>query len=564
MSFFTEIIEWIKESKPDKLELSKKKRELSKKYKIKDIPTDINIYLNATSEDANIIRGYLQTKPMRTGSGVAVIATMTKPINCPHGSCIYCPGGIDSFYGSVPKSYTGKEPSTMRGIRNDYDPYRIIFNRLEQYIVIGQNPDKVDQIIMGGTFTAFPKKYQHDYVYYSFKAYNDFSKLFFKDGELDIDKFKEFFELPGDINDSGRRDRIKDKILKLKSENVKTLEEEHSDNETSSIRCIGLTIETKPDWAFREQGIEMLNLGATRIELGIQTIYDEILRYINRGHGSDDAKKAIADLRDLGFKLNFHMMPGLPDVDGKRISREKDIFSLQEIFSNPDYRPDMLKVYPCMVMPGTKLEEIFKDGTFIPLSTEEAAEIIVEMKKIVPEYCRIMRIQRDIPTYVTTAGVGRTNLRQYVDKLAHEKGVHCRCIRCREVKFTEVKEEPQIIVREYEASGGKEFFISMESNDTLLGFVRLRLPPRQLHPSITSTSALIRELHVYGQAVKIGRSDSTMSQHKGYGRKLMEKAEQIARSNGKDKMIVISGVGVRGYYKKLGYSKEGPYMVKRI
>ncbi len=563
MNFYSEIIDWIKKEKPNKEMLSKKKRELSKRHKI-DMPTDIAIYLHANSDDAQYIRPYLQTKPTRTGSGVAVIATMTKPINCPHGSCIYCPGGIDSFYGNVPKSYTGKEPSTMRGMRNDYDPYRIVFNRLEQYIVIGQNPDKVDQIVMGGTFTAFPKKYQHDYIYYSFKAFNDFSRIFYKDGELDLEEFKLFFELPGDINDPERRERIKQKILEMKDKNVKTLEEEHFWNEESNIRCIGLTIETKPDWAFADKGIELLNLGTTRVELGIQTIYDDILRYINRGHGAEDAKKAIADLRDLGFKLNFHMMPGLPDVDGKRVSKEKDIASLKEIFSNPDYRPDMLKVYPCMVMPGTELEKKYNEMIFEPLSTEDAAEIIVEMKRIVPEYCRIMRIQRDIPTYATTAGVGRTNLRQYVDELAKEKDVHCRCIRCREVKFTEVKEEPQLMIREYEASGGKEFFISMEADDKLLGFVRLRLPTRQLHPSITPTSALIRELHVYGQAVKIGGVDSEKTQHRGYGRKLMQKAEDIARSHGKDKMVVISGVGVRGYYKKLGYSLEGPYMIKGI
>jgi elongator complex protein 3 len=509
MSFYTEIIEWIKEEKPDKIKLSKHKKDLCKKYKIKDIPTDINIYLNATSEDAKIIRSYLQTKPMRTGSGVAVIATMTKPINCPHGSCIYCPGGIDSFFGNTPKSYTGKEPSTMRGIRNDYDPYRIVFNRLEQYVVIGQNPDKVDQIIMGGTFTAFPKNYQHDYVYYSFKAYNDFSNMFFINGELDIDKFKEFFELPGDINDSGRKDRIREKILQLKNRDVKTLEAEQKDNEDSSIRCIGLTIETKPDWAFADKGIEMLNLGTTRIELGIQTVYDEILRYINRGHGAEDAKRAIADLRDLGFKLNFHMMPGLPDIDGKRISKEKDIQSLREIFSNPDYRPDMLKIYPCMVMPGTVLEKSFKERKFIPLSTEDAADIIVEMKKVVPEWVRIMRVNRDIPTYATTAGIGRTNLRQYVEQLAKEKGVKCKCIRCREVGHVLLEKntslgEVKIIVREYDASNGKEYFISAEDveNDIIFGYCRLRFPPRSLHPSITLNTAIIRELHVYGQGIR--------------------------------------------------------------
>jgi len=567
-NFFTEIILWIKENKPDKEKLSKHKKELCKKYKIKDIPTDIAIYLNSPKEDAKIIRTFLQTKPMRTGSGVTVIATMTKPINCPHGSCVYCPGGLNSAFGDVPKSYTGFEPSTMRGIRNDYDPYRIIFNRLEQYVVIGQNPDKVDQIIMGGTFTSFPKEYQEEYVYYSFKAYNDFSKMFYKekDGnfEIDIDRFKEFFELPGNIKDDGRRDRIKEKILKLKNENIKSLQEEHKINETCAIRCIGLTIETKPDWAFKDQGIEMLNLGATRIELGVQTVYDDILRLINRGHGIEDTKKAIGELRDLGFKLNFHMMPGLPDKDWQRITKEKDVASLKEIFENSKFRPDMLKIYPCMVMPGTALLKKFENGVFKPLTTKEAAEIIVEAYKFIPEYCRVMRIQRDIPTYATTGGVDRTNLRQYVDELAKQKDAHPRDIRSREIKQSETKIEPEIVVREYEANDGKEYFISMESDNMILGFVRLRIPRRSLHHVITQKSALIRELHVYGQSVAIGKFDSSKTQHKGIGKKLMIEAERIAKKNERDKIIVISGVGVRGYYRKIGYELVGPYMVKRI
>ena len=564
MIFFEEIIQWIKENRPDKVDLSKHKKELCKKYKIKNIPTDIEIYLNTNSEDANLIREFLQTKPMRTGSGVAIIATMTKPINCPHGSCIYCPGGLNSSFGDVPKSYTGKEPSTMRGIRNEYDPYRIIFNRLEQYIVLGQNPDKVDQIIMGGTFTSFPKEYQEEYVKFSFKAYNDFSRLFFVEGVLDIDKFKEFFELPGDIHSMSRAERIKRKVLGLKNKNVKNLGEEQSLNQTSTIRCIGLTIETKPDWAFASHGLELLKLGTTRIELGIQTVYDDILKSINRGHSIEDSRKSIADLRDLGFKLNFHMMPGLPDVNGARISREKDIEGLKKIFEDTDFRPDMLKIYPCMVMSGTVLQKQYENRLFSPLTTEEAADIIVEAERFVPEYCRIMRIQRDIPTYATTAGVGRTNLRQYVDKLARQTKIKCRCIRCREVKELKLDSGPEIVVREYDASHGKEFFISMEADDKILGFVRLRFPPRSLHPAITLKSALVRELHVYGQAVAIGFSDRARSQHKGVGRRLMARAEEIAKSFGKDKMVVISGIGVRDYYRKLGYELEGPYMVRML
>jgi elongator complex protein 3 len=302
----------------------------------------------------------------------------------------------------------------------------------------------------------------------------------------------------------------------------------------------------------------------TRIELGVQTVYDDILKFVNRGHDIDHTKKSIADLRDLGFKLNFHMMPGLPDADGIRISKQKDIECLKTIFHDSDYRPDMIKIYPCMVMPGTELYKIYKEGIFEPLSTEEAAEIIVESYKFIPEYCRIMRIQRDIPTYATTAGVDRTNLRQYVDELAKSKGVTSRDIKAREIGLENIDGVPEIIIREYTASDGKEYFISMELQDKILGFVRLRIPSRCLHPVITETSALIRELHVYGQAVGIGQSDDSKTQHKGLGKKLMAKAEEIAIDNGKDKIIIISGVGVRGYYRKLGYRLEGPYMVKML
>ena len=563
--YLKELIDWILKNKPSKDKVMKEKVRLSRKYHLSKLPTDIEIFLNANPNDVNKIRPYLMTKPSRTSSGVSVVATMTKPFNCPHGSCVYCPGGLGSSFGDTPKSYTGNEPSTMRGMRNDYDPYRIIFNRLEQYIVMGQNADKIDQIVMGGTFCAFPKRYQQEYIYYSFKAYNDFSKTFFENGELDLVKFKEFFELPGDIKDNERAERIKKRVLELKEKDVKTLEEEHSLNEESAVRCIGLTIETKPDWGFKEHGLKMLELGATRIELGIQTVYDDILKSINRGHTIEDTKKSIAELRDLGFKLNFHMMPGLPDVNGRRISKEKDIKSIKTIFEDSAFKPDMLKIYPTLAMPGTELEKRFKDGTYKPLNTKEAAEIISEVHKFIPEYCRVMRIQRDIPTNVTLSSDTNTNLRQYVMKLADDKKIQFKDIRSREIRQETSYEKPEIVVREYEASNGKEFFISMEhiKSDKILGFVRLRFPPRSLHPVIGEDSALIRELHVYGSAVGIGKKEDK-TQHKGVGKKLMEMAEKIAQDNNKKKIIVISGVGVRGYYKKLGYTLEKPYMVKKI
>jgi len=578
MDFFSELISWTEEYKPSKQLLAKKKLQLCKKYKRREIPTDIEVYLNTPKQQVAGVRVFLQTKPTRTGSGVAIVATMSKPGVCPHGSCTYCPGGLNSYYGDVPKSYTGKEPSTMRGIRNDYDPYRIIFNRLEQYIVLGQNPDKVDQIIMGGTFPAFPKQYQEEYVRLSFKAYNDFSRLFFPRGKFDLEAFKQFFELPSPVGNPEREARITKKILALKDKQAHALEEEEVLNEQVAIRCIGLTIETKPDWGFASHGLEFLKLGCTRVELGIQTVYDEILKCTNRGHNLEDSKRSIADLRDLGFKLNFHMMPGLPDIDGKRISKEKDIENLKEIFSNPDYMPDALKIYPCMVLKGTPLYELWKRGKYTPINREQAADIIVEGKKYIPEWCRVMRIQRDIPTYRTEAGVDKTNLRQYVAELQKERNVQCKCIRCREPRskdFTEFNIENVSIKKTiYTASGGTEIFLQAvdKEHDMLLAFSRIRGPFKPFRPEITKNSAGIRELHVYGSAVPIGTSDSGLGasnsgkvQHLGLGKKLMAESEKIAREEFNiKKLLVISGIGVREYYRTIGYKNDGVYVSKKL
>jgi elongator complex protein 3 len=563
-AYMQELYDWILKHKPTKDQLHHKKLDLCKKYKRKTVPTDIELYMSAPSELVAQLKPYVSSKPIRTSSGVAVIATMSMPSLCPHGSCTFCPGGLGSPYGDTPMSYTGTEPSTMRAIRNEYDPYRIIFNRLQQYILLGQHPDKCDQIVQGGTFPSFPVDYQEHYMYYSFKAYNDFSREFFDEhGEFKLEHFKAFFELPSDPHDIERANRIKEKILTLKEKNTRSLEEEQVANETAAIRCIGLTIETKPDWGFAEHGHEFLRLGATRVELGVQTIYDDILAAVNRGHTIAETYKSIEELKDLAFKLNFHIMPGLPTPQRNRIDRDRDIASIRAMFEDDHFKPDMIKIYPCMVMPGTPLEREWKEGKFIPLSTEEAADIIVEGYRFVPEWCRIMRVQRDIPTYSTTAGVSKTNLRQYVDELALARGVVSRDIRAREIMQEEIVGEPQIVVRRYTASHGVEYFISVEANDKLLGFCRMRYPHNALRSEITPKSALIRELHVYGQAVPIGQH-SNKAQHKGFGRQLMERAEEISRTEGRDKMIVISGVGVREYYRKLGYEREGPYMCKLL
>jgi len=565
--FFREVIELIKKKKPTKKQLAVEKTRLCRKFRLKKIPRDIDILLNADIKDIPKIRKFLLAKPTRTISGVAVCAIMTKPHNCPHGRCSYCPGGVNSVFGTVPQSYTGKEPATRRAIRNNYDAYLQVMNRLEQYIAAAHVPDKLELIIMGGTFPSCSKAYQESFTKNSLQAMNDFSSLFIsKDNKLNLIKFKKFFELPGDIANEKRTKRIHKKLLKIKNKKT-SLESEQIKNEKSNIRCIGITIETKPDYGKLEQGNEMLRLGCTRVELGIQTVYDRVLEKINRGHLVKDSIESTRILKDLGFKINYQIMPGLPGV-----TKKQDLDALKTLFKDENFKPDMLKIYPCMVLEGTRLFQEYKKGKFKPLTTKQAANLIIKLKKFIPEYVRIMRVQRDIPTFMTEAGVDKTNLRQYVEKLCKEKGIKCRCIRCRETGINIMNNKTininniQIKIIGYEASKGKEFFIAAEDkkNDILFGYCRLRFPSQFLRKEITKDSSLVRELHIYSLAVPIGKKSDESFQHRGIGKKLLKTAEEVSSKNRKDKIVVISGIGARQYFAKLGYKKQGPYMVKTI
>lgn len=568
--FYFEIISALKQKKHSKKQINQLKTKLCGKYHLKKIPTDIDIMLHAKEKELKIIKKYLLTKPMRSRSGVTPIAVMSAPYSCPHGKCTFCPGGPGSEFGDVPQSYTGHEPSTMRAIRANYDSYIIVFNRLEQFVVSGHIPQKAEIIIQGGTLPGTPREYQLNFVKDIYQALNDFGALFFKktkenDIVINLEKIKTFFELPGAIGAEGRQERMNKKILEVKNKRTTTIEKEEKKNETAVIRCVGLTIETKPDWGFAEHGNLMLELGATRVELGIQSVYEDALKITHRGHTRADSIRSIKELKDLGFKLNFHYMLGLPST-----TKEMDIVGLRTLFDSVAYKPDMLKIYPCMVMKGTPLYHIWKAGKYQPMTTATAAEIIAEFMRYVPSYCRIMRVQRDIPTNVTEAGVDKTNLRQYIEKIMEEKHITTKEIRAREIgtaleKHPDLKcNIPEIVVQEYEASSGKEFFISWEDvkNDVLFGFARLRFPSQCLRKEITPASALMRELHVYGEATALGKKGTV--QHRGMGKQLMKKAEEIAKQHGKDKIVVISAVGTREYYKKLGYEREGVYMVKRM
>lgn len=538
------------------------KRQWASKYHLSEVPTNIKILIHGSAKDYPLLKKKLLSKPTRSISGVAPVAIMTKPIKCPHGRCLMCPGGVESVFGDVPQSYTGKEPATLRAVRNNFDPYLQVFNRLEQYIISGHNCQKVELIIMGGTFPSFPKEYQEEFIKYAFKAMNDFSELFYDSkGEFNYLKFKKFFELGLDNNISEEK-RVKllhRKLLKIKGGNNRKsyLVLEQTRNQKSNIRCVALCLETRPDFGGLKEGNEMLRLGCTRVELGIQSVYDSALKKICRGHTNQETIESIRTLKNLGFKIAAHYMPGLP-----RIGYQKDLEGMKKLFSDHNYRPDMLKIYPCMVIRGTKLHQEYLAGKFKPLSTDQAAKLIAQFKPFVPEYCRIIRIQRDIPSTQIEAGVKITNLRQYLHENYHPK---CRCIRCREPKNHKINwNKVQMSVIKYSASEGKEFFISFEdtSQDLILGFLRLRFPSEILRTEITPKSALVRELHVYGTATGFG--EEGLIQHRGLGKKLIAKAEEIARENSKNKMVIISGVGVREYYQRLGYHLEGPYMMKSL
>lgn len=538
--------------------INKAKFRLMREFRLSRVPTNAEILAHATNAQREKLKKILTLKPIRDSSGVHVVSIVTRPHRCPHGKCTYCPGGVASAFGSVPQSYTGAEPAMRRAERNNYDPYMQVFNRLEQYCAINKDPSKVELIILGGTFPSLHRSYQVSFMAYAFKAFNDFSDMFYKGERLNSSKFNSFFSLPSNLDDAKREKRIKNKILKLKG--AATLATQQKRNETSRIRVVALCLETRPDYAKKPHITQMLQLGTTRVELGVQTVYESVLKKIGRGHTLKDTIDSTQLMKDSFLKVGYHMMPGLP---GSRKALDEHMFKV--IFSDQRFRPDAMKIYPCMVLKGTRLYSDYKAKRFIPMTTLEAAKLIQKVKRDVPEYCRIMRVQRDIPTSQTAAGVDITNLRQHI----HEMGDHkCRCIRCREVRARSFSHDELTLKRiNYKASKGHEVFLSFENekSDSLAGFARLRIPFRPFIPSIKSKTAGIRELHVYGDMVGVGKKGSA-SQHRGLGMQLVEEAEKIARDEFDMKhLAVISGVGAREYYrKKLGYTRRGHYMQKEL
>lgn len=479
----------------------------------------------------------LQKRAMRSQSGIAAITVSTKPGGC-GSACVYCP-----TKGGMPKSYIATEPAIMRAVRNAWDPARQTKARIKALEATGHLAQKIELRVLGGTFSFYPKKYQEWFIKRCFDAAN------------------------------GKTSR--------------TLEQAKKMNEKAEYRFVGISLETRPDCITPTEVPWFRYLGATIIEIGVQTVYDDIQKITQRGHTLESVRRATALLRDAGFKMQYHIMPELPGS-----SPAKDIAIMDELFSNPAYQPDMLKIYPCLVIKDAELYDWWKMGKYKPYDDKTRRHVLKEMKKRCPPYVRITRLIRDVPSTEIAGGNMVTNLREELQRELIAEGTPCRCIRCREPKadVSGVK-RAKLFTQSYDAADGKEYFLSMETPDqkTLFSFLRLRLPglqsenqngkskiqiasPQSLAYKVKwmqkklgiADCALIRELHTYGVQLGIGTKSKDSIQHRGFGKRLMAEAEKIAKKGGFKKMAVISGVGVREYYRKLGYRKKNEYMLKNL
>ncbi|XP_063351695.1 elongator complex protein 3 [Pelmatolapia mariae] len=511
------------------INLNKVKTQASAKYGLEAQPRLVDIIAAVPPQYRRALVPKLKAKPIRTASGIAVVAVMCKPHRCPHISftgniCVYCPGGPDSDFEYSTQSYTGYEPTSMRAIRARYDPYLQTRHRVEQLKQLGHSVDKVEFIVMGGTFMALPEDYRDYFIR-----------------------------------------NLHDALSGHTSNNVA---EAVRYSERSNTKCVGITIETRPDYCLKRHLSDMLGYGCTRLEIGVQSVYEDVACDTNRGHTVRAVCESFHLAKDAGFKVVAHMMPDLPNV-----GMERDVEQFIEFFENPAFRPDGLKLYPTLVIRGTGLYELWKTGRYKSYTPSALVDLVARILALVPPWTRVYRVQRDIPMPLVSSGVEHGNLRELALARMKDMGTECRDVRTREVGIQEIhhKVRPhqvELIRRDYVANSGWETFLSYEDpeQDILIGLLRLRrCSPQSFRPELKGGVSIVRELHVYGSVVPVSSRDPSKFQHQGFGMMLMEEAERIARDeHGSCKLAVISGVGTRNYYRKMGYELEGPYMVKDL
>ncbi len=466
---------------------------------------------------------FLRTKKVRSLSGIVSVSVLTKPAPCP-GKCLYCP-----TQENLPKSYLDGEPAVMRALANNFDPYLQVKTRLQALEATGHNTSKIELIIIGGTWSSLPTKYQTWFIKECFRACNEYG------GQ--------------------------------KARNQKLLATQKI-NEKANRRIIGITIETRPDFINEPEIKKLRILGITRVELGVQSLYNSVLKKNLRGHGIDKTILATRLLKDAGFKICYHMMPNLPGSDFR-----KDEQMFVELFNNPDFQPDFLKIYPCVVVKEAPLYKFWLKGKYRPYNDRQLIDLLVKVKQKIPIWCRIIRIYRDIPSIKIMAGSKISNLRQVVVRELKKQGKKCLCIRCREVRSDfSPRQKLKLFRQDYAASEGKEIFLTFEDQkrQKLFALLRLRLPEtKEVRPPtfdfpVLKDAALMREVHTYGETIGFDQKTKTSPQHRSLGKELIRLAEKIAKEEGFKKMAVISGIGSRNYYRMLGYKLKDTYMVKKL
>ena len=479
-----------------------------------------------------VLEKALKTRGIRTSSGIAAVAVLTKSPKCP-GNCLYCPTEP-----KMPKSYLSNEPAVMRAIASKFDPYLQVQNRLRSLALNGHAIDKIEIIVLGGTFSYFSKKYQTYFIAECFRAANEYSIK-----NSDEKKGNKIFS------------KLTPKNLDLE------LKKEQKKNETAHCRIIGLTLETRPDYINEKEIINFRRLGATRVELGVQSVFDEILKFNRRGHTIEATAKATKLLKDAGFKINYHIMPGLPGSTPK-----KDYQMFHILFHDERFQPDYLKIYPTVVTRFSDLYKLWQEKKYRPLTDKVFGQLIKKIKnELIPPYVRIVRLVRDIPIPSIVAGPKISNLRQII-----ASDISCQCIRCREVRENYLIKDKLTLKKDiYPASDGQEIFLEYSTPDRkkLFALLRLRFPENKNLTHFIPTlrgSAIIREVHTYGLMNKLHEKNSRSPQHMGLGKKLILEAEKLAKEAGFEKIAVIAGIGVREYYRKLGYKLQDSYLVKNL
>jgi elongator complex protein 3 len=466
----------------------------------------------------------IRLKPVRTLSGVTTVTVLTKPYPCP-GKCIFCPDDI-----RMPKSYLPDEPGAMRAVEHNFDPYSQVQSRLQALNAVGHPTDKIELLILGGTFSSYRREYQAWFVKQCFNAMNDTAP-----------------SLPAQDE---------------KGHGIEGMAEAHLLNESSNHRNVGLAVETRPDEITADELAWFRSLGVTKVQMGVQSLDDSILELNQRGHTVAEAHQAVALLRAAGFKIVLHWMPNLLGA-----TLESDSADFPRLWDG--LCPDEIKIYPTQLLENTQLHEIWKRGGYLPYSTEELVRLIADVKQTIPRYCRVNRIIRDIPSTHVISGNKRTSLRQDVQIELTRRGTHCDCIRCREVRGGKVTPaDLRIDDLVYHADGAEQHFLSFVTPaDQVAGFLRLSLPGSDSPATGLADldgSAIIREVHIYGQSLAVGTEQNGAAQHIGLGTRLLVMADNIAHTKGYRRMAVISAVGTRKYYLERGFERGELYLVKRI